>query len=230
MSNVILTEGDDDARMFNEEALELQKHLSTAQARERSSVVKEGRNGNQVFGYQERDYTAISEPLRMEDYEMQDMVTAHWLNPPGMPPHQITLRLGHPVILIKYLHPYPEGTRMIVTHLGDFSIIAEVSIGPFKGQTVTLPRMPFTSPNAQDIGIMFTRTQLPIKHAFALSLRDAVGSTVPGLVGLDLRRHVSGHRMLYFLMACCADYRNLRVYVGDGEIPGLPGKYTSNPI
>ncbi|KAF9273000.1 hypothetical protein BGZ88_004177, partial [Linnemannia elongata] len=153
MSNVILMERDDDARMVNEEALELQKHLSTAQARERGSDVKEGQNGNQVFGYQERDYIAISRPLRMEDYEMQDMVTAHWLNPPGMPPHQITLRLGHPVILIKYLHPYPEGTRMIVTHLGDLFIIAEVSIGPFKGQTVTLPRMPFTSPNARDIGI-----------------------------------------------------------------------------
>lgn len=237
MSNVILTERDDEAWTYNEMALETQRQFSTAQAQEGRSMVTRGGSrglrvggGGQATDNHEKTYIAISQPLYTRDYEMQDMVTADWLNPSGMPPHKITLRLGHPVILIKYIPPYPVGTRLIITHLGNSCVTAEVSTGPFKGQSIFLHRLTCTSPNDQDIGIMFERIQLPIKHAFAVSLSDAVRSKVPGLMGLDLRSHVSGRRMLYFMMACCADYRNLKVYIKGGEITGQPGKYTKIPV
>ncbi|KAG0293769.1 hypothetical protein BGZ97_005244, partial [Linnemannia gamsii] len=106
MSNVILTEQEDSARSYNELALEMQQHLSTPQSREGRPVTPRhsfpaGGGGRQAVSYQEKSYSGVSQPVNMNDYELYDMCSAHWLNPQGMPSHNITLRLGHPVILLR---------------------------------------------------------------------------------------------------------------------------------
>ncbi|KAK3838924.1 MAG: hypothetical protein J3R72DRAFT_525475 [Linnemannia gamsii] len=230
MENVVLTHSKDTAEMYNSRALEMQSHVTTPSSSQQQQQARTA-GGTAGRGYQEKTYVAISSPLHDRDYEMQDMVTAHWLNPEGMPPHELFLRVGHPVILLKTIGPrFQAGTRMIIRRLNDFSITAEAILDPSSKYSeppiVTIPRMEIQSPNAHDIGCLFTRLQLPIKHAFALSLGDAVGKGFTGLVGVDLRCSVDQPRQLYSLLACCKDFRKLRVYVEDGEVPGKAGKYT----
>ncbi|KAK3835586.1 MAG: hypothetical protein J3R72DRAFT_214262 [Linnemannia gamsii] len=236
MENVILTHSKDTAETYNKLALEMQSPPTTPSTCQQHQQARgAGGGAGKKISYQEKTYVAISSPLHDRDYDMQDMVTAEWLNPDGMPPHTLFLRVGHPVLLLKTLGThFQAGTRMIIRHLSNFSITAEAISGPtltYSEPRITIiPRMKIQSPNARDLGCLFTRLQFPVKHAFALSLSDAVGKGFSGLVGVDLRSPVEKHRQLYFLLSCCLNFRRLKVYVEDGEIPGRVGKYTRNPV
>lgn len=54
------------------------------------------------------------------------------LNFQGMPPHALNIKIGLPIMLLRNVNPSQglcNGTRLIVTHLGDFVIKAEIITG-----------------------------------------------------------------------------------------------------
>ena len=68
---------------------------------------------------------------------------------PGIPNHEVQLKVGTPVMLLRNLNQSEglcNGTRLIVTHLGNWSISANIISGKNIGSKVTIPRI-IMSPN-----------------------------------------------------------------------------------
>ncbi|GKB39594.1 ATP-dependent DNA helicase PIF1-like protein [Tanacetum coccineum] len=64
------------------------------------------------------------------------------LNFPGMPPHALKLKKELPIMLLRNVNPSQglcNGTRLIITDLGQFVIRAQILTGSNVGQTVLIP-------------------------------------------------------------------------------------------
>ena len=67
---------------------------------------------------------------------------------PGMPLHSTTLKVGCPIVLLRNLNPSAglcNGTRMIITSLGDQVLEARVLTGSHAGTTAFIPRISLSS-------------------------------------------------------------------------------------
>lgn len=65
------------------------------------------------------------------------------MEPSGMPPHILTLKVGSPVMLIRNLNPpkLRNGTRLTIKKLTPNLIEATIITGKFKGEDVLIPRI-----------------------------------------------------------------------------------------
>ena len=65
------------------------------------------------------------------------------LNPPGLPPHLLTLKEGCPIILLRNLDPprLMNGTRLITKKLMKNVIVATILTGVAEGEEVLIPRI-----------------------------------------------------------------------------------------
>jgi ATP-dependent DNA helicase PIF1 len=155
------------------------------------------------------------------------------LSPNGLPPYQLELKVGQPIILLRNIHPARglcNGTRLIVRQLGRNLIGAEIMIGVHRGHNILIPRIPLT--NADDdlaFPIKFRRTQFPIKPAFAMTINKAQGQTLQQ-VGLYLPKPVFGHGQLYVALSRCTTPDNLKILIENGSIIGREGVYTRNVV
>jgi len=67
------------------------------------------------------------------------------LNPSGVPPHVLRLKVGCPIMLMRNMPGgLANGTRLIVTELKNNVIVAEVITGPTRGNIVYIPRLSIT--------------------------------------------------------------------------------------
>ncbi|CAM9308372.1 unnamed protein product [Heterosigma akashiwo] len=116
--------------------------------------------------------------------------------PSGFPPHELTLKIGAIVILLRTLSlgkKMCNGRRMKVIRMTEHAIllkhIGELSFMP----PVWVPRIIFIS---KPMPFTFRRTQFPVKLAFCLSIDKSQGSTFRK-VGIVLPRPVFSHGHLY---------------------------------
>jgi len=151
----------------------------------------------------------------------------------SLAPYKLTLKIGQPVILIRNMNRKQgmcNGTRLIIRHLKDRLIGAEIMHGDNKGQTKWIPRIPLTT-NDEDgqFPVKFTRLQFPVRPAFAMTINKSQGQTLTR-VGLYLPQPVFGHGQLYVAMSRCSDPKNLKILIKDGTIPNKQGTYTRNVV
>ena len=66
------------------------------------------------------------------------------LDPPGVPHHTLHLKINCVVMLLRNLNAPKlcNGTRIQVTSLHDHLIRGEILSGKYKGESVTIPRIP----------------------------------------------------------------------------------------
>jgi len=105
----------------------------------------------------------------------------------GLPPSQLLLKVGCPVILLWNLYPSEglcNGTRMIVTHLGQHCIEVQMLGGTFHGRRKLIPRIQLATLEGE-LPFILTRKQFPIRLSFAMTVNKSQGQTL-GVVGLDL--------------------------------------------
>ncbi|KAL7291674.1 hypothetical protein TKK_0014709 [Trichogramma kaykai] len=96
------------------------------------------------------------------------------LDLPGMPPHDLTLKVGVPIILLGNINP-PQlcnGTRLSVKKLMKNIIETTILNGKSKGTDVLLPRIPMIP---TDMPFEFKRLQFPVLLAFAMTTNTAQG-------------------------------------------------------
>uniref|UniRef100_A0A1S3ZWQ4 ATP-dependent DNA helicase n=1 Tax=Nicotiana tabacum TaxID=4097 RepID=A0A1S3ZWQ4_TOBAC len=89
----------------------------------------------------------------------------------GVPNHALTLKVGIPVMLLRNIDQSAglcNGTRLIITKLGNQVIEAKVLAGQMVGQKMFIPRMTSTPSDAR-IPFKFQRRQFPIILYVALS-------------------------------------------------------------
>lgn len=144
----------------------------------------------------------------------------------GVPDHELILKPGALVILIKNLSftdRLVNGTKLIVTGISTFLIEAQV---PGAEETVMIPRVAFRF-EAGRSGIPITRRQFPLKLAYAVTINKAQGQTL-NMVGVDLREDVFSHGQLYVALGRVRSSTTIRLLVSRTDQYGRP--YTVNIV
>ncbi|XP_075096423.1 uncharacterized protein LOC107797244 [Nicotiana tabacum] len=139
----------------------------------------------------------------------------------GIPNHVITLKVGVPVMLLRNIDPSSglcNGTRLIITRLGNRVIEAKILSGNMAGQKVFISRMSLTPSDAR-IPFKFQRRQFPIVVSFAMTINKSQGQSLSH-VGLYLKKPVFTHGQLYVALSRVTKRKGLKilVYDDDGEI------------
>jgi hypothetical protein len=136
----------------------------------------------------------------------------HSLNFSGMPPHELHLRVGCPIILLRKIsNGLANGTRMIVTGLRDRVIQAKVATGPEKGRVALIPRIRIT-PSDSSMPYTLTRNQFPVRPAFAMTINKSQGQTLKA-VGAYLPKSVFTHGQLYVAFSRVGSPGAVKVFV-----------------
>jgi ATP-dependent DNA helicase PIF1 len=95
---------------------------------------------------------------------------------PELPPHELRLKVGCPVLLLRNLDAprgLCNGTRLRVQHL-DRNIITCTILGSARhGTRVDLPRIPMFCGGGIIEGLEFQRRQFPVRLAFAMTINKA---------------------------------------------------------
>ena len=133
----------------------------------------------------------------------------------NLPPHELNLKVGAPVILLRNLDPSAgmcNGTRMRVVRCGARVIECEILTGKHASQIVFIPRIPMSPSSSAELPFDFQRTQFPLRLAFAITINKSQGQTL-GRVGLVLDQPVFSHGQLYVALSRVTNYANLHLIV-----------------
>mgnify|MGYP001809636379 CR=1 FL=1 len=156
-----------------------------------------------------------------------------------MPPHELHLNVGAPIILLRNLNPsmgLVNGTRMVVRALGRRALDAEIMTGSHVGRPVLIPRITLSASDAE-LPFDMQRRQFPVRAAFAMTINKSQGQTL-AMVGLYQPQPVFSHGQLYVALSRVGSPDRVKVLVkprvaGDtGHLPvrGPPGVYTRNIV
>src|SRR5258705_12195656 len=86
------------------------------------------------------------------------------LHPSGMPPHELILKKGCIIMLLRNLNSKRglcNGTRLIATKLSKNLIVAEVLTGSAQGETLFIPRIELAQSVNDDLPFTLRRRQFP---------------------------------------------------------------------
>jgi len=132
------------------------------------------------------------------------------LEPAGMPPHILTLKVGSPILLLRNLNT-PQlcnGTRLSVKKMTPNVIEATIINNKYKGEDVLIPRIPMIP---SDLPFTFKRLQFPVRLAFAMTINKAQGQSLQ-VAGLNLENPCFSHGQLYVACSRVGTPRSLYVY------------------
>lgn len=182
----------------------------------------------------ERVYTSFDEMTDGENATANFPIEfANSLNPNGLPPHCLRLKLGATVILVRNMkRGMVNGTRMKVKQMKNNVIVCEVLFGECIGEDVLLPRIIIET---MDGNLPFTlrRRQFPIKLAFAMTANKSQGQTFE-TIGINLKEPFFTHGQLYVAMSRVRRFASVKIKVENadrqGKFKGKEGTYTRNPV
>ncbi len=181
---------------------------------------------------------AVVEPWEVHDWPLELLYT---LTPPDMPPHELHLQVGGPVVLLRSLGSTLDiGTRLLVTGVPSvFCIEAQVMTGPEQGERILIPRLDLTPLVRQNYGFTLRRRQFPVRPAFAMTVQEAAGQSFEK-IGLYLPIPKFSHAMLCEALSRVGGSADVKVLVKDGwqtharlqnDLGKAPhGVYTTNVV
>jgi ATP-dependent DNA helicase PIF1 len=103
-----------------------------------------------------------------------------------------------PIMLLRNLNQSEglcNGTRLIITLLGDLVLEAKIITGIHSGKIVLIPRICLPLKNYK-LPFVLERRQFPVKVCYAMTINKSQGQTLTN-VGIYLRRPVFTHGQLY---------------------------------
>jgi len=183
---------------------------------------------------QHRVYYNADSVVHGEQHGIYPTEFLNTLNFSGVPPHELHLQEGCPIILLRNMtSALANGTRLIVIQLMQHVIEAKVAIGPAKGQRMFIPRLSITPSDTERMPFIMRRCQFPVHPAFAMTINKAQGQTLK-MVGIFLPKPVFTHGQLYVAMSHigCPEGVKLLVTYGwdDGHEDAPVGVYIRNVV
>ncbi|XP_074377791.1 uncharacterized protein LOC141719319 [Apium graveolens] len=109
-----------------------------------------------------------------------------------------------------------NGTRLIVTRLGKWSIRGDIISGAKVGQNVTIPRI-IMSPKESKWPFKLNRRQLPVAPCFAMTINKSQGQSL-NRVGLYLPSQVFTHGQVYVALSRVTGIEGLIIVNVDTEV------------
>ena len=173
-------------------------------------------------------FTSYSADKMMNEKDAETYATEYLntVNLSNLPPHELKLKIGATVILLRNLSPSTglcNGTRLRVTRISQRVVECEILGGKYAGNMIMIPRISLSPSSTEDLPFDFRRTQFPLRLAFAMTINKAQGQTL-NYVGLCLKESVFTHGQLYVALSRVTDDANLRMIVPDTEEARHQGK------
>lgn len=135
------------------------------------------------------------------------------LNPSGLPPGELHLKPGCPLILLRNLAPAQglcNGTRLILHSATTRILKVEILGGQHNGEITFVPHITLIPSTQPGITFSLRKRQFPVRLAFALTINKAQGQTVR-FVGVDLRHPVFSHGQLYVALSRATLHKHVKI-------------------
>ncbi|XP_029634103.1 uncharacterized protein LOC115209711 [Octopus sinensis] len=119
-----------------------------------------------------KKYKSVDSVLDENEADYYPTEILNSLEPPGIPPHKLVLKVGVSIMLLRNLDPTKlcDGIRLIVKTLSPNVTKAIIITGCASGEAVFVPRIPI---RPTDMPFEFKRTQFPVRLSFAMSTNKA---------------------------------------------------------
>ena len=131
----------------------------------------------------------------------------------NFPLHQTILKVGIPVLLLRNLDPASglcNGTRLLITRLGQRVIEGKILTGSCAGNIVFIPRIALTTNRTSGLPFTLRRVQFPIRLAFGMTINKSQGQSLDH-VGLYLINPVFTHGQLYVSLSRATNPQNIHI-------------------
>ncbi|UYV76647.1 hypothetical protein LAZ67_14001572 [Cordylochernes scorpioides] len=154
-------------------------------------------------------YTSVDSTIDAEDCVEYTTEFLNSLEPSGMPPHHLELRVGVHIILLRNIDAprLCNGTRLCVKRLWPHVVEATILTGCFQNEEVFIPRIPQIHDDKHS-PLHFKRLRFPIQVSFAMSINKAQGHSLK-IAGIDLGQPCFSHGQLYVACSRVGSGRNL---------------------